>query len=187
VKLAETRLVYVATGRLSRSQRRRIKELQKECFSRVNRKEIVECFIAKRFGWEFAYQGNWIVGQIELFSRKVVFEGRKILVGGLGGTCVTVSARKIGLGSRLVSEGIEILRRKSCDIACLNANIKDYPSGGLYYRLGFRLVRRPIFFSDVNGRTRHDSGEMFAPICSSEVYKLVMNSRRTFHLGRGYW
>jgi predicted N-acetyltransferase YhbS len=139
--------VYVAAGRLSRSQRRRIKELQEECFSRVSREEIAECFIAKGFGWVFAYRGNSIVGQLKLFSRKVKFDGREILLGGLGGTCVTLSARNKGLGPRLVRKGIEILRQKNCDIACLNANIKDYPSGGLYYRLGFRLMRRPISFT----------------------------------------
>jgi hypothetical protein len=183
----KTKLVYVNAGNLSRSQKRRSKELQQECFSRVSRKEIAECFIAKPFGWVFAYRGNWIVGQIELFSRKVGFEGRRILLSGLGGTCVTVSARERGLGSGLVRKGIEILTLRNCDIACLNANIKDYPSGGLYYGLGFRLMRRPISFTDANGKTRYDTGEMFAPIRSADVYELVMKSRKMFPVGRGYW
>jgi predicted N-acetyltransferase YhbS len=183
----EMKLVYVDARKLSRSQKRRIKELQQECFSRVSRKEIAECFIAKGFGWVLALQGNAIVGQIELFSRKVEFEGRRILLGGLGGTCVTVRTRNRGLGSTLVRKGIEILRQKKCGVACLNANIKDYPSGGLYYRVGFRLMRRPISFTDVRGKMRHDAGEMFAPICSNNVYESVMNSHTIFHMGRGYW
>jgi GNAT superfamily N-acetyltransferase len=102
-------------------------------------------------------------------------------------TCVTASARKRGLGSGLVRRGIEILTQKNCDIACLNANIKKYSSGGLYYRLGFRLMRRGISFTDANGTKRHDTGEMFIPIRSNDLYELVMNSRKTFHIGRGYW
>ena len=77
------RLVYVKAGNLSRSRKRRSKELQQECFSRVGRREVTERFIAKRFGWVFAYRGKRIAGQVELFSRNVVFEGRRILVGGL--------------------------------------------------------------------------------------------------------
>jgi len=186
--MAETsRLVYLNTRNLSVSQRRRSRELQKECFSRVSRKESTGCFIAKRFGWVFAYEGNCIVGQVELFSRNVRFEGRSILLGGLGGTCVTTSARNRGVGSRLVKKGMEILTQKNCDIASLNANIKNYPSGGLYYRLGFRLMTRPISFTDVNGKMKYDSGEMFAPVRSNDVYQVVMKSRNTFHMGRGYW
>jgi predicted N-acetyltransferase YhbS len=184
---AMSKLVYVDAGRLSLSQRERIRELQAECFSRVSRKEIAECFIAKEFGWVFASQGALIVGLIALFSRRVEFGGRRILLGGLGGTCVTVSARHRGLGSRLVRKGIVMLRQKKCDIACLNANIKDYPAGGLYGKLGFRLMKRPISFTDVHGKTRYDTGEMFVPICSGEIYELVMNSHSTFHIGRGYW
>lgn len=182
-----TKFVYVNARRLSGSQKRRIRELQRECFSKVNRKEIAECFIAKAFAWVFAYERNVIVGQIELFSRKVEFEGQKILLGGLGGTCVTGLARNRGVGSKLVREGIKILTGRKCDIACLNVNIKDYPSGGLYYRLGFRLMRRPVTFIDAHGKMRCDNGEMFAPICSNNVYKSVMNSQSTFHVGRGYW
>ena len=108
----KSKLVYVDAVRLSRSRKERISELQAECFNRVSRKEIAECFIAKEFGWILACQGASIIGQIELFSRKVEFEERKILLGGLGGTCVTVSARNKGLGSRLVRKGIEIMRQK---------------------------------------------------------------------------
>jgi ribosomal protein S18 acetylase RimI-like enzyme len=182
-----TKLVYVSAIRLSRGQKRRIKELREECFSGVSRKEVAEFFIATGFGWVFAYEGDSIVGQIELFSRKVEFEGRKILLGGLGGTCVIVCARNRGLGSRLVRKGIEILTQNNCDIACLNANIKGYPSGGLYRRLGFRLMNRRISFTDVHGKMRYDTGEMFVPICSEEVYESVMNSHTIFHMGRGYW
>lgn len=182
-----TELRYVSTPRLTLSQKTRIKELQRECFSRVSREDIVECFIARGFGWVFAYSDNSIVGQIELFRRVANFEGHKILLGGLGGTCVTFPVRHRGLGSRLVKEGMKILTRNKCDIACLNANIRDYPSGGLYHRLGFRLMSRPVSFTDVYGHTRNDTGEMFVPICSEDVYELVFDGHTTFHIGRGYW
>ncbi len=183
----ESNVVYVDARKLSRMQKRRVKELQEECFSRVDRKEIEECFIAKGFGWVFACQTDSIVGQIELFARKLRFDGRTLLVGGLGGTCVTVSARRRGVGSILVKRAIEILTERKCDIACLSANIRDHPSGGLYGKLGFTLMKRPVSFTDVHGRIRYDTGEMFAPICSKQAYESVMNSGNTFHMGRGFW
>jgi GNAT superfamily N-acetyltransferase len=186
--LPETiRLVYANVSKLSKSQKKRFKELQKDCFSRVDPREIAECFVAKGFGVVLAYRGRTIVGQIELFLRTVKFEERRIQLGGLGGTCVTTLARNRNIGSRLVKKGMEILKRRNCDIACLNANVRDYPSGGLYHNQGFRVMKRRISFSDVYGETRYDTGEMFAPLRSKSIYHFVMNNRRTFHMGKGYW
>jgi hypothetical protein len=83
--------------------------------------------------------------------------------------------------------GLDILRERKCDIACLNANVQEYPRGGLYYSLGFRVMKRKISFEDVHGRMRYDTGEMFVPICSQAIYNTVMTSGKIFHIGRGYW
>jgi predicted acetyltransferase len=161
--------------------------LQHECFNHVSQAEISECFIAKSFGWVFAKEEDSIVGQLELYGRTVWFEGEKVNLGGLGGTCVTRHARRRGIGTSLVKKGLEVLTKKGCDIACLNANVKDYPSGGLYHRHGFRLMKRPISFEDVYGNIRYDVGEMFIPVRSTSRYRRVMTSETTFHIGRGYW
>lgn len=178
---------FVDSKTLSFAQRRRIRELQKECFGHVSSADISECFIAKSFGWIFAKKGNSIVGQLELYIRTVWFEGVKIKLGGLGGTCVTTRDRRRGLGTTLVKRGLRILRARGCDFACLSANIKDYPSGGLYRKLGFRLMKRAISFEDVYGNTRYDVGEMFIPVRSQVLLRKVMKSGSTFHIGRGYW
>jgi len=181
-------VVFVRLSELTSGQIQRIKELQKACFSHVNRKEIEECFIAERFGWIFAYENAVIVGQVELHSRTVLFDGRQVSLGGLGGTCVTAAARNRGIAKAMVEKGLEILRHeKKSDVACLNADIEHYPNGGLYQQLGFRLMKRRISFEDAYGETRHDIGELFIPLCSQETYDFIMKSDRTFHLGRGYW
>src|SRR5713101_5658443 len=77
-------VVFVRLGELTSGQRQRIGELQKECFSHVSREEIEECFIAEGFGWIFAYENMIIVGQVELYSRMVLFEGKQVSLGGLG-------------------------------------------------------------------------------------------------------
>ncbi len=180
-------LLFVPTEQLSSAQKLRIKELQKECFSHVSRQDIEECFIAKSFGWIFGYEKARIVAQVELYSRNVGFEGKSIRLGGIGGTCVTTSKRNRGIATRMVKDGLRILKHMKCDVACLSADVKNHPSGGLYRSLGFSLMDREISFEDVQGQLRHDHGEMFVPVCSKETYDLIMNSEETFHVGRGYW
>jgi len=181
-------LIFVQTDELSQGQRLRTNELQRECFSHVSREEIEECFIAANFGWIFAYENGAMIGQLELFTRKVLFDGKKVVLGGIGGTCVTASARHRGIAREMVNKGREILRQeKKSDVACLNADVRTYPLGGLYYEIGFRLMERSVSFEDLHGHIRFDSGEMFIPVCSEEIYNFIMNSDKTFHMGRGYW
>lgn len=179
--------VFASSNQITAHQRARILELQKECFSHVSRKEIQESFIAEGFGWIFAFENQIIVGQVELHKRLVQFEGVQMLLGGLGGTCVKTSARRRGIAKELVKTGLDLLRGEKCDVACLNADVRNHPDGGLYSHLGFRIMKRRISFEDVYGGKRYDSGEMFIPLCSKEIYDLIMNSEKTFHIGRGYW
>jgi predicted N-acetyltransferase YhbS len=180
-------VVFVHLSELTSGQKERIKELQKECFSHVSHEEIQQCFIAEGFGWIFAYENGLIVGQVELHSRTVLFEGKQVSLGGLGGTCVTAAERNRGIAKALVKKGLEILGHEKSDVACLNANIEHHPNGGLYHQLGFRVMKRKISFDDVYGKTRYDIGELFIPLCSQEAYDFIMKSDKTFHLGRGYW
>jgi ribosomal protein S18 acetylase RimI-like enzyme len=181
-------LIFVQTDELSQSQRSRINELQKECFSHVSREDVEECFIAPNFGWIFAYENGAIIGQLELFNRKALFDGQEVILGGMGGTCVTASARHRGIAREMVRKGLEILKQeKRSDVACLNANLKNFPLGGLYYEIGFRLMERSVSFEDLHGHIRFDSGEVFIAVCSEEIYNFIMNSDKTFHIGRGYW
>ncbi len=181
-------LVIVGSSQLTSPQTQRVKELQKECFSHVSQEDIQQCFIAEGFGWIFACENRLIIGQLELHHRTVLFDGRQVSLGGLGGTCVTPAARGRGIGKEMVKKGLEILKQeKRSDVACLNADTKHHPTGGLYHQLGFRLMKRKISFEDVNRKTRYDTGELFIPLCSREIYDFIMNSDKTFRLGRGYW
>src|SRR5437879_13536370 len=113
--------VFVNTERLSPAQKRAINKLQAECARRVTHKEIRECFFAKSFGRVLAYESDLIVGQAELFSRQVYFLGKKVLLVGVGGTCVTGSARYRGIGTLLFSSGLSMLRGRGCHIGCVHA------------------------------------------------------------------
>jgi hypothetical protein len=179
--------VFVKTESLSPAQKQGIHKLQAECFGHISQTEIRESFFVKGCGRILVYEGSDMVGQAELFSRRIFFQGMRILLGGVAGTCVTRSNRHRGIGKAIVRLGLDILRRRKCDIACLNANVQKYSRGGLYYSLGFRVMKRRVSFEDVRGKMRYDTGEMFVPICSQAIYDSVMTSEEIFHIGRGYW
>src|SRR2546425_10067573 len=85
-------VIFVRQSDLASSQRQRIKELQKECFGHVNREELEERFIAEGLGRIFAYEIELIVGQVELHSRTVQFEGRQLSLAGIVGTYATAAS-----------------------------------------------------------------------------------------------
>lgn len=163
-----------------------MRTLQRHCFGDVDTKELEECFYAAGFAVLVALVGNKVVDQAELFKRKINFDGISFVVGGIGGVCVRQDLRGKGIASRLVISGIEILRAKKCDVACLNTDLSK-TAYKLYEKAGFKLMKRRISFEDVHGKIRHDTGTMFIPVCSKKKYGYIMKSKKTFHYGRGYW
>ncbi|MBI4157623.1 GNAT family N-acetyltransferase [Candidatus Woesebacteria bacterium] len=179
-------LVFVDEKNLTANQKEQIKILEQECFSDVDLREIAEDFIAESFGRLFTDDNNKIVGMLSLFKRNIEFEGENILLGGMGGVCVTKAFRGKGIATEMLKKGIEILKKEGVEIACLNVDRKKGVYG-LYEKLGFRFIGRDISFEDVNGKIKYDNSSMFMPINSEEKYQKVMNSKTTFHQGRGYW
>ncbi len=164
----------------------KVKALQNYCFSDVDPKEIEECFYVVGFGMLIALVEDRIVGLAGLFKRTVNFDRKRIILGGIGGICVHQDMRKKGIASKLVHKGLEILKDKKCDVACLNTDLLKTVYK-FYAKMGFNLMKRKISFEDVHGNIRYDTGTMFMPICSKQLYNHIMKSKETFHYGKGYW
>jgi len=184
--MEEIKIILVPEAELTPSQKESIFKLQKECFSDVDRQSIEEDFIAESFARMFASTGQEIVGTLRLFKREIIFSGKKILLGGLGGTCVTKSSRRKGVANKMLKKGLEILKQEECDLACLNVDLKKQ-AYKLYENVGFKLMKRKISFENSKGKIKFDTGTMFIPVCSKQIYDCVMKSKETFHYGRGYW
>lgn len=182
----EIKIILVQEAELTPSQKESIFKLQKECFSDVDRQSIEEDFIAESFARIFALKNQGIVGILCLFKRDIIFSGKKILLGGLGGTCVTESSRQRGIANKMLKKGLEILKQEKCDIACLNVDLKKQ-AYKLYEKVGFKLMKRKISFENSKGKIKFDTGTMFIPVCSKQIYDCVMKSKKTFHYGKGYW
>jgi hypothetical protein len=86
----------------------------------------------------------------------------------------------------MLQKGLEVLIMEGCDIACPNIDLKK-TAYKVYERLGFKLMDRKISFENINGEFKYDTGTMFFPVNSKDIYDLVMNSKSTFHYGVGYW
>jgi predicted acetyltransferase len=161
-------------------------KLNQECFGDVAEAEIKENFIAEPFAYLFAFIGKDIISRLALYKREVVFSGQKILVGGIGGVCVTAAHRHHGVASSMIKRALLKLKEEKCDIACLNVDL-DKKIYGIYEKLGFKMMDRDISFENVHGQIVHEPGSMFIALESPEKYTLIMESKETFHYGRGYW
>lgn len=182
----EIKIIFVPEAEFTPSQKESILKLQKECFSDVDRQSIEEDFIAESFARIFALTGQEIVGILRLFKRDIIFSGKKIILGGLGGACVTENSRRRGVATKMLKKGLEILKKEKCDIACLNVDLEKR-AYKLYEKVGFKLMKRKISFENGKGKIKFDTGTMFIPVCSKQIYDFVMKSKKTFHYGRGYW
>ena len=180
-------LLLVSETELTDEQRQGIELMEKQCFSDVDLEEVEECFYAESFARILAYSGDELVGHLLLHKRDIEFDGRGV-VGGAVGACVVEPMRGRGIATKMMKEGLEVLRVQDCDVACLNADpVNRRTAFELYKRLGFELMERKISFEDIHGRIRYDTGTMFVPLRSKELFNHIMDSDKTFHYGKGYW
>ena len=176
----------VKAGELTTEQQLGLNALDRECFGDVPEQAVTEDFIAEPFAYLFAMIGHQMISRVALFKREVVFAGQTIILGGIGGVCVTTLHRHHGIASSMLKRALLILREEKCDLACLNVDLerKIY---GVYEKLGFTMMEREISFENVRGEVVRDKGTMFIPLNSPEKYEFIMNGTETFHYGHGYW
>ena len=179
-------IVLAKAEELTRDQEAGLTKLNKECFGDVQPEEITDNFIANPFAYLFAVANQETISRVALFKRTVQFRDQDILVGGIGGVCVTKTHRHHGVASSMVKRALVVLKVELCDVACLNVDL-DKPAYHLYEKLGFTLMSRDISFENVRGEIVREGGIMFIPLASPNKYQLLMTSSKTFHYGHGYW
>lgn len=175
---------YAKAGELTPLQQRGLDLLNQECFGDVPQDEVEEDF-AYPDAFLFAMIGQEVIARIGLYKRDISFTNQSIVLGGIGGVCVTTKHRHHGIASSLIKRGLLKLKEEQCDLACLNVDL-DKKIYGIYTKLGFTMMERNISFENIHGQVISEPGSMFIPLCSQEKYDLVMNSSETFHYGRGY-
>ncbi len=137
------------------------------------------------FGYVIAYEGDKIVGVLNLLKRKILFQGKPILVGGFGGVCTHSDYRKQGVATKMLKAGSETLKEQKCDIAFLCTDIKNI--GKVYANVGFKPLNRKYRATGLSGKIYESYDGMVAPVNSPDIFEQVLNDTATFDLQGQDW
>ncbi len=147
--------------------------------------EEEEKFYSQPKAWLLVFEKDQIIGTTALHQRKVKFNNKDIVLGGIGRVCVRKDQRRQGIANQMLQEAVETLRKWDCDMAFLCANVKE--SGDLYTQVGFIPLNKPYTYSGRSGKLYEESNGLIAAINSFEIFEEVLHSARKLHLGSGNW
>jgi predicted GNAT family N-acyltransferase len=143
-----------------------------------------ERFCSQPKAWLLVFEGDQIIGGIKLYRRKVMFNNRDVILGGVGSVCTRTDKRNQGIATSMLKEAMKILKKWECDIAYLCANIE---MGSFYGQVGFVPLNKPYTYCGRSGKLHEGSKGMIAPLNSSSIFEEVLSSEQKLHLGKGDW
>jgi predicted GNAT family N-acyltransferase len=144
-----------------------------------------EGFCSLPKAWLLVFEGDQMIGGIKLYKRKVMFNTREVILGGVGSVCTRADKRNQGIATSMLKEAMKILKKWECDIAYLCANIEE--TGSLYGQVGFVPLNKPYTYHGRSGKLHEGHNGMIALINSSSIFKEVLSSKHRLHLGQGNW
>lgn len=171
---------------LNDSQEKAIKLLQHLAFPGVSDEEANEDFYHLESAHVLAYLGQNLVGWAGIHKAKPEFEGIKIKLGGYG-ICTHPDYRRLGIASEMSQTAQNYLTRQGCEIAFLSVDPANLASVKLHQKNGFRMLPGKFSWTNSKGELRYGEGGMVAPLKSQTLFKQVLKSKETFHVGNGYW
>jgi predicted GNAT family N-acyltransferase len=147
--------------------------------------EEEEKFCSQPKAWLLAFENERLIGTTAIHQRKIQFDDKDIVLGGIGRVCTRMDRRRQGIANLMLKQAVKTLRKWDCDMAFLCANVKD--SGDLYVQVGFVPLNKPYTYSGRSGKLYKESNGMIAPINSQEIFEEVLHSAQKLHLGPGNW
>jgi predicted GNAT family N-acyltransferase len=147
--------------------------------------EEEEKFYSQPKAWILVFEDDQIIGTTALHQRKIQFDNKDIVLGGIGRVCTRKKRRRQGIANQMLKEAVKILRKWDCDVAFLCANVKE--SGNLYAHVGFVPLNKPYTYSGRSGKQYEEHNGMIAPVNSLDIFKEVLQSTQKLHLGSGNW
>ena len=133
--------------KISAKLAKRVNQLELENFYTKEEKiperfaEQEERFFSQPKAWLLVFDRDQIIGRILLHKRRVKFNNRDVILGGIGGVCTSKDRRKQGIATMMLKEAVKILKKWGCDIAYLCAVIEK--TGTLYGQVGFVPLNKP--------------------------------------------
>ena len=144
-----------------------------------------EKFYSQPKAWLLIFEKDQIIGTTALHQRKIQFNNKDIVLGGIGRVCVRKDQRRQGTATQMLKEAVKTLKEWGCDVVYLCANIKE--SGALYSKEGFVPLNRPYTYYGQSGKLYEGINGMIAPINSLDVFEEILRSEEKLHLGHGNW
>ena len=162
------------------------KALAWECFmswrSEKERLEEKDKYYAAPFAHLIAMEKKRVIGRTDLFKREIVFDGKKITIGAVGGVCTAMDRRERGVASAMLEISMSEMKRQKCDIAFLTTDVNNPYMVQLYAKFGFAVLRRKYTFLGKSGKRYEERDGMLAPVRSKSIFNRIMRSRKVLDL-----
>ncbi len=133
-----------------------------------------------------AIEDGHIIGAVTTLKRTIPFEGKNIVLGGIGAVCTHPDKRRQGVSSKLLKASMEQLRKDGCDVAYLCTDVHE-EGVWLYSPVGFVPLVKPHTYLGLSGKRYTDTDGMVAAINSPEIVKRILESPEPFDIGTGNW
>lgn len=140
-----------------------------------------------RLKYVLAFDKQIAVGIIILFKRKIMFHGKNIELGGIGGVGTKKEYRGKGIATEMLDLSMKALAEANCDIACLGTNIDNPVLLKIYGRLGFVLLPQAYTYLGTSGKRYYENDGLIAPIHSQELFQEILKSNEPLDIGSGNW
>ena len=137
------------------------------------------------FGYIIGYEENKIIGVVNLIKRKIKFNNKNIILGGIGGVCTHSKFLKQRVATKLLKKAMGILKENKCDLAFLCTDIEKL--GSLYSQVGFIPLNRGYKATGESKRIYRDNDGMIAPLNSKEIFKDILQDDSEFDLQGKNW
>lgn len=172
---------------LSLLDREQLQELDLICFGKGAIEKAPLYYFAPTFKHILLFDNNKLVSHLRIVLRDAYWQGRKILIGGIGSVATDPDFQGKGYASLLLQEAIKILRSHNVDFGLLQTNISK--GGKLYGKIGFIPANVPYEVLDIydNKRKVEAKDVMIAPVRSPELVSEIMNSNQILFIGKGDW
>lgn len=173
--------------KLTSDDRKQINELDIICFGEEAVEKVSQYYFAPTFKHILLIDGDKLVSYLRIVLRETEWNGRKILIGGIGSVETDPKYQGKGFAGMILKEAMKILKDEGADFGLLQTNISKGEK--LYGQVGFIPANIPYEVLDINDnkRTVKAKAVMIAPVNNPKLVEEIINSDKILFIGKGDW
>jgi ribosomal protein S18 acetylase RimI-like enzyme len=134
-----------------------------------------------------ATENDRLIGETRVYKRTILFNGQKIILGGIGSVATHPDFRKQGIATKMVKKGMDFLKKDQCDAVYLCADAHSLKALEFYEQFGFRRLLQNHTYTARSGKRYTDADGMIAPVNSKKLFRQILASSTPFDIGVGNW